>query len=420
MQLDRPDAPAHDGPGPLLRGYPRFRSQLVGYLVSMLGDQVGWIALVWLVLRLTGSASAVGVVTLVYIAPQAFSGPFAGALLDRFGRARVMALANAGVAALLAGVAVVASTVGAHGLWAVYLMVGSAGALVAFNTAGRIALIAELVPPSLRARANFLSQSGGQVAWLLGPAIGGAGVALVGSVPLLAADGATYVILALVLAGIAAEPRPSAAASHMLADVWAGLRYLMGRRELIALALLTVLFNFLYGPFEVLLPALAHATLGGAWALGLLWSAFGVGSLGTTAVLTAWRGRLKPSRAFGAIIVGWALVALAMTRVASEPEAVAVMLAGGVIYSPWSGLYATVVQGMVPQTLRGRVAGAQSSLTVLGMPLGAFLTGLVLGHLESRTLFALSGGLTLAIGVVALASPLLRRLDSASQAFGEA
>lgn len=411
MQGAATDTGADGGVWRLLRAQPSFRGQFVGYLASMLGDQVGWIALVWLVLRLTGSAAAVGVATLVYIGPQAFAGPFAGALLDRFGRARTMAAANAGIALSLAAVAMLAGVAGARALGPMYALVALAGALMSFNTAGRIALVPELVPAQWVGRANFLSQSAGQLAWLVGPAVGGVLVSLVGSNALLWADSATYVVLALALRGISgvgpATDRP-ADAGH---DVWAGLRYVAGRRELLALALFTVLFNFFYGPFEVLLPDMARTVLGGAWALGLLWSAFGVGSLVTTAVLSGWRGRLTPSRSFTAIVLAWALVALAMSRVGSVAEGAAVMFVGGALYSPWAGLYATVLQGAVPAPLRARVAGAQSAATVLGMPLGAFVTGLALRLVAGRTLFVLSATATALVGLAALFSPALRRFD---------
>jgi len=400
---------------PVLRRHPAFARQWLGYLAATLGDQVGWIALVWLVIRLTGGAAAVGLVTAAYIGPQVVVAPLAGALLDRYGRARLMAAASAAVGVMFAVLALIGG--GLHGapVGALYPAVVLTGALIPFGTAGRVGLVAEVVPAAELSQANFLLQGGGQLAALVGPALAGGLVAAVGSVPLLWADAAAYAAQAMLLASVVERqttgtPAPAAGVRATLADLAAGFSFVAARPALVAFAALEVLFNFLYGPFEVLLPNLAR-TLGGPWTLGLMWTAFGAGALAASAWYAVRPWRLAPSRAFAAIIVLWALVALAMSRIHGLPEACALLLVGGVVYGPWAALYATVLQRVVPGAMQSRVAGSLSALIVGGMPAGALCGGLVLGHMAGATVFALSGAATLALGIAVAALPMLRGLD---------
>lgn len=396
-----------------LREEPAFARQWAGYVAAALGSQAGWIALIWLAIRLTGSAATVGVVTLAYVAPQALCAPLAGAVLDRYPRARAMALANLGASLLFAAIAALGGGRGPGAMATLYPLIVLAGALVPFNSAGRIALVAEIVPEGLTARANFVMQGGGQLAILIGPAIGGALVALAGPRPLLWADAATFALQAAALVTVAAR-RPAAVRPPESgpAALGAGFSYVLARPALIAFALMEVLFNFLYGPFEVLLPDMAKSALGGAWALGAMWSAFGVGSVAAALVFAARPWPLRPSRSFPLIVILWALVALTMSRVGGIVEACAVMLVGGAIYSPWAAVYATVLQTAVPTRLQARVAGALSALITGGMPAGALCAGLVLSAVPGRTVFALSGAATLALGLAVLALPALRGLDA--------
>lgn len=400
----------------LMRDQPLFARQWAGYVASALGDQIGWIALVWLSIRLTGSAATVGGVTFAYIAPQALSAPLVGVVLDRFARARAMAVANTAAGALFAAIALAGAGRGPGAMAVLYPLIVGSGALVPFNSAGRIALVPETVPAGLLSRANFLLQGGGQLAMLAGPAAGGALVAALGAPALLWADAATFLLQALLLRTVAGEGRPTAgAASGVGASLRAGFAYLLSRPALVTLALLEVLFNLLCGPFEVLLPDMAKTLFGGPWAMGLMWTAFGVGAVDAGLVFAARPWRIAPSRSFALIILLWGGVALAMRQVGTLAEACAVMLVGGVIYSPWAALYATVLKRVIPAAFQARVAGAQASLVVLGMPVGALATGLVLWAVPGREVFDLSGLATLTLGCVVLALPALRGLDDASQ-----
>ena len=111
----------------LIFEYPDFRKRWVGSVVSALGTQAGWIALIWLMMGLTGHASVVGVVTLLYQLPQVVFGPVAGVVLDRYSRPAVMAAANFVLAAVFLAIPLAAHMGGAGAVGPIEGMIFVAG-----------------------------------------------------------------------------------------------------------------------------------------------------------------------------------------------------------------------------------------------------------------------------------------------------
>ncbi len=153
--------------------------------MSVLGDQVGWVALVWLVLRIGGGPAAVGIVTFLYQVPQAIVAPLAGVWLDRLPRAKAMAVANTFVGLLMLAIPFVAGEMAGRSLFIVYGLATAAGCALPFDTTGGRPLVGELVPEEKWSSAYFLTQTQSQIASLVGPALGGVLIAVIGSGSLL-------------------------------------------------------------------------------------------------------------------------------------------------------------------------------------------------------------------------------------------
>jgi MFS family permease len=396
----------------LLFEYPHYGRLWFGNVVSQLGDQAGWIALVWLLLHMTGSASSVGWVTLLYQLPSIITSPVAGVLLDRFPRARVMAAGNLVLAILFIAITLVSFHHTATSVWVIYGLVGIAGVVLPLNTTGGGPLLTELIPQEKLSQANFLVQSVWQLALLLGPAIGGILVGAVGPEAVIAIDAATFVMVALILMrlpvrrdGTVAQPKSP---WH---DFYSGLRYLLTNRPLVALTILTLLFNLFYGPYEVILPLLAKNDLGGPSALGLLWTTFSVGSLAGSIGFSTRSWRYSTSVSLALVILLWGVITIAMAYARTLLLVLFIMFVAGVVFTPWGPLVMTVRQMMVPIELQGRVIGTTSSLTRVGTPLGAWMTGLFVGDISPTVILLASGAVTMGVGVLALLWPDFRKID---------
>lgn len=403
----------------LLSKYPHYRKLWLSSVITQFGDQIGWVALIWLVLHRTQSSAAIGWVTLAYQIPQVVTGPLAGVIQDKFHRAKVMALGNLLFAMLFTAIPLIAMADPMGHMWLIYLLITISGLLLPL-TGGASPLIAQLIAKEDLSKANFFQQSAWQIAYLLGPALGGILIAWIGSAPVLLLDAASFLVCALLLNQIPlpalAESRNDAPSTSrgwpsVSADFFEGIRYLIGQPSLLALALLSLLFYFFYGPYEVILPILAKTHFGGAEALGLLWSAFAVGTVAGSVVFStkAWPFRLAPSMA--TVIILWGVVTVGLAYASTLISAAIVMFLGGLVFSPWGPLSATAQQRLVPMSLQGRVFGATAPMTAIGMPLGAWLCGLFLGPLSIRTVLLWCGAATIAVGAWGLGMKAFRGLD---------
>jgi MFS family permease len=403
----------------LLMKFPDYRRLWLSSAISGFGDQIGWIALIWLVLHLTGSSAAIGIITLAYQIPQAVTGPIAGVLLDRYHRPTVMAIGNMILAVLfiaipMAGILVRPESVWL--VWLVYVLVAISGALLPLTNTGVAALIPQVVPAEKLSSANFFYQTEWQLSYLLGPAVGGVLISIFGAAPVLLVDAVSFAICAWLVRrlSIGRQSENNKCVQMMWGEFREGLQYLLQNRALIALSIVSLFFYFLYGPYEVVLPLLASTTFGGAKALGILWSAFAVGSTIGSMTFSARNWRYDLARSLAGIVVLWGIVTVVLAYAQNLIVASILMFCGGVVFSPWGALSATARQQLVPHHMQGRVFGVILSITSIGMPLGAWVSGLVLDSIHISALLLVAGVATVLVGALALISKSFRSIGHCS------
>src|SRR5215213_8371299 len=197
-------------------GGPDLRRLAAGLLLSRTGDQLTTIALLWLVLDLTGSGAAVGLVMLCAGLPPVVTGPLLGRVLDRWSPRRVMVADNL-LRALLVGAIPALHWLGRLDLPLLYGLCMAAGALIPATDVGVRVVLPRLVDSDQLEHANGLLSIGDQVSALAGPACGGLLVGLIGAPPVLLLDAASFLAMAAVLWPLpdlpaTAVPRPAATA----------------------------------------------------------------------------------------------------------------------------------------------------------------------------------------------------------------
>ncbi len=353
---------------------PNYRRYFAGQLISLSGNWMQTVAALWLVLSLTGSGVAVGLTTALQFLPMLLFGAWGGLLADRFPKRRLLIVTQALMALPALGLfAVTAAGVAAP--WMVFLAVFAMGAVNAVDNPTRQSFVIEMVGPDRVVNAVSLNSVIVQSARIVGPAIAGLLIAVLGVAPCFALNALTFAAMIVALRGMdPGQLRDAPRAARERGAIRAGLRYVRATPELgVPLALMALVGTFGFN-FQVVLPLLARFSFdGGAGTYAALVSAMGIGSV-AGALVTGARGRTGPRLIAGAALAfgGAALLAAAAPQMALEAVALVVLGAAAVTFA------ATVnssLQLAVSPHMRGRVMSLYSVVFLGSTPIGGPLTG---------------------------------------------
>ncbi|HSB20441.1 MAG TPA: MFS transporter [Anaeromyxobacteraceae bacterium] len=400
---------AHDSYAALrFRGYRAFLAAVAAVSVA---TQIQSAVLGWQVYQITGDPLALGMVGLAEALPFLSLTLVGGWAADRADR---RALSLAGLAA-----------VGASGAWLLALSLRPPGSVLPFYAAQALAgagraffrpasaaLGTELVPREHYQNATTWRSSVFQGAMVLGPAAGGALIAL-GGVRL-----AWAVVLGLTATGLAAlaslapRPRPAPAPGRFLDDLADGIRFVFGRQVLLG-AMSLDLFAVLFGGASALLPIFARDVLGaGEVGFGLLRAAPAAGAVAMSLLLARFGGfrRAGPALLGSVALFGITWIAFGLSR--SFALSLALLAAGGALDGVSVVLRGTLLQTGTPQEKMGRVSAVSGFFIGSSNELGAFESGVAARLLGVVPSVVFGGAMTLvAVAMVAWRAPDLRRLE---------
>ncbi|KQQ92629.1 hypothetical protein ASF62_12355 [Leifsonia sp. Leaf325] len=371
---------------------PRRRLPLVALLtaqlVSLAGNAVTVIAVPLYVLQTTGSPVATGVAGVFATVPIVVGGALGGVIVDRFGFRLSSIVADLASGLTVLAIPVLAATVGLP-FWALLFLVFLSGLLDTPGDSARASLVPDLarlgrVPITRAAGAQSAIE---RSARMLGAALAGGLVVLVGPLGALFIDAGTFLVSALIVAVLVprtgragAGPGGSAAERHpesYLSGLAAGFLFLWENRLIRAVVLLVTATNAIdVAGMTVLKPVYATTVLGDPATLGAMIACFAGGALVGSVVFASVGHRLAGRALFVvcfavAGVVPYAAMALAV------PFAIllAVMLVSGFAAGAINPMISTVMYGMTPASMRARVFGATSAGVAATMPLGAFAAG---------------------------------------------
>ncbi|MDT9594289.1 MFS transporter [Nocardioides zeae] len=387
---------------------PNYRLYAAGGLVSNTGTWMQRIAQDWLVLAVAANgAIALGITTALQFLPILLLSPYAGVIADRFPKRRVLQVTQVMMAVPSAVLGVLALS-GTVEVWHVYLLAFVFGIGTAFDAPARQSFVSEIVDEDDLTNAVGLNSASFNAARLVGPALAGVLIALLGG----GVTGTGWVILVNAvsyLPVIAVLQRMDARALHSPPRVprgpgalREGLRYVRGRRDLM-LILAVVFFAGTFGLNFSVTSALMVTEVyeRDSAAFGLVGSAVAVGSL-SGALLAASR----------------ATVRLRLVVVAGLVFGVSVVVAGllptywsFVVFAPVLGITAltmitaanTRMQISTEPSLRGRVMALYMTIFMGGTPVGAPLIGWIGSHLGARWTLIVGGAATVLGILVSLA-----------------
>jgi len=389
-----------------------FRLFFLGQGVSQFGTWLQLIATSWLIYRLTGSAFYLGLASFALQIPFLVLAPMAGVWVDRLPKRTVLRTTNSiALAQSLAMLALVAT--GQIQPW--QLIAGNLvlGVVNAFDSPARQSFLIELVEgradlPNAIAFQSMLMNG----ARFVGPMIGGAVIALGGEVWGFALNSASYLAILAALAVLRVQPRaPQAEGEQWLAGLAEGFRWAYGflpsRRALLLLAAVSVGVQ----PLQALAPFFARDVFGGdSQTLGWLIGAGGFGAVSAMLYLA-----LRPTVRGLLSVIGWAAAAagaavIGFTWCTQLWPALLLVYASGMGIMLTAGSINTILQTIVEDRLRARIA-AIYIMSFLGVsPLGALAAGWAAQYVGPPAALALGGALALCAALAYLAGlPAMRR-----------
>jgi MFS family permease len=344
-------------------------------IISNTGAQMQDVALIWLLVRRTNSALALGLLGLCFAGPMLLLPPLGGLLADRLDRVSLLKATQTLMTLLPLGLAAALAT-GNAPLWIFYAYTLAAAAVYAINAPAQRALTPVLAPRDALLSAVALQSAMWTGARLVGPAQGGLLQPALGAPWLFALNGLSTLAVLAALVGLRDVPRGAPAVVGGAPARGSGLRYAWGHRPVRAMLALIAALTLLQGAYMVLLPFFARGTWhAGAQGYGFLLSATGAGALIGTFGLAA-LGRLRRQ---GRVVTGGALLyGLAVLAVAHTPVyggGVALLVLAGAAYASVNALLATRLQVVVPDHWRGRVMALQTIAYIPMDAIGSLITG---------------------------------------------
>jgi MFS family permease len=383
-----------------------FRLFATGQLFSNTGAWMQRIAQDWLVLSLTGSATAVGVTVALQFLPTLMFGLFGGLIADRYPKRGVLLVTQSALG-VTAGVLAFLTLAHLVAVWQVYLVAFVLGLVIAVDNPTRQSFANEMVGPAQLSNAISINSSVFQLGGLIGPAISGALIGAVGPGYSFAINAVSYAAPLIALLRMRpAELRTvewSGDGSSQLRD---GLRYAATEPLVLWPTVLAGVFGLFTANLPVTLAAYAHSVFhSGPSGYGLLSATVAVGSVAGALICARLpRPRLRVLLAYGAM-----LAVLEMASAAVPGQLVYGMLLVPIGACTLLLLTSTnsVVQTAAHDAIRGRVMGIYLLVFIGGAAAGGPLLGLVDEHAGPRAGMLLAGAVP-AVATVLIAARLAR------------
>lgn len=391
----------------LLRHNRDFRRLWAGDIVSLFGDWFSSIAVMTLVWELTGSLTALSVVTAIRMGGSALASPLAGVIADRFDRRRLMVAADLLRMVVVLGFLVASRTGSVHLVYAVLMTQVSIAAV--FRPA-RSALLPHLVAREQLLVANAVMSASWSTMLALGAAIGGYATSVLGAERVFVLDAVTFLVSAFCIAGIrrdAGRPpeRPPEPISAAYRDIIEGVAYLVRQPRVGRIALAKAVWGFGGGSLVFLLTMVGETLTAGdlAKGLGLLLAARGIG----TGLGPFIARRLLPDMSLWpqmlgvfVMISGGAYLCLGFVPWTSA-VALLVVVAHAASGSNWV-LSSVLLQHRAADGFRGRAFAAEWFALMGIEAVMVLLTGWIVdtGVLDVRTAVQVFAGIQLACGAL--------------------
>ena len=379
-----------------------YRLFFASSVISNIGTWVQRVAQDWLVLQLTHSGTALGIVTGLQFLPTLLFSLLGGSFADRFDKRKILALTNAGggIAALTLGTLVLMGNVQ---IWQVYLLAFSLGVASALDAPVRQAFSMELVGQDDLTNAVSLNSANFNGGRLIGPALSGLMINAFGTGPSFILNGISF--LGVISSLFMMDPSKLHRKERDLdltVRIRDGFTYLRKRRDLLEIVIVISAMATFGLNFQITTALMAKEVFHrGAGSFGLLGTCIAVGSLSGSILAT--RRERKPGGKrvmYGALLFGLASIGASLMPT-YETFALALPICGGLAITTMIAANTTVQMGTEAH-IRGRVMGIYMMVLIGGAPFGSPLVGWLAEAVGTRFTIAFGGFITCIVAFVVL------------------
>jgi MFS family permease len=390
-----------------LRKHRNYRLFFTGQVISLSGTWMQNIALAWLVVELTHSPVALGILAFCRFGPFTIFGLFAGALADRFDNRRLIMTTQAAAMCVSIALAVLALT-GSATVWAAYLLAFLGGTTFVFDAPGRHALTFQLVGRDELPNAVALNASLFNASRTVGPAIAGIVIATAGVGVCFVINAFTFLAVLTALALMRKEElhavQREETTPSILRSIADGIGYVRRTPRVRFLIAAVAVISLISLNFNVLLPVLASETLDvGPEGFGILSASFGLGALGG-ALLSAALSRAS-WKALVAGMGGFGVAQLALAPQETLALACVLLFVAGTCFTLWMSNTQSILQLTSPGHLRGRVLSLWLFAFAGSAPVGGLFAGWLTEIGGTGLSFTVGGVASLAVAAAMLARP---------------
>lgn len=394
----------------------RFSAFWLAGTISLFGDRLHQIALGVMVLAVTGSAMQTGLVFLAATLPNLLLGPIAGTFVDRWNQKYVMIVSDL----LRAGMVITLPFVIDSNVWLVYPLVFVVTTVSLFFRPAKAAIVPRIVRREDLTPANGAMWTGETMADIAGYPLAGVFVGVLGANLAFWVDSLTYIISAVLLAGLVippaarqAGPRVSSALGAFVEETREGWHFLRGEVTLFQNTLVSVLAQLSIGATLALMVVYAQRSLDGnvipyPESYAIIEAAIGVGNLVGGFIVGAIGARLRKGWLVitGFAVMGLATIVLGLTS--NELLAIAAAVVIGVFNLVYIIPSQTLFAERTPEGMMGRAVAIRSSI-VMGALTGAMAVSSGLAdHVDAGTIIAATGVLTVIAAIIAAWLPAVR------------
>ncbi len=388
-------------------------------IFSLLGSGLVQFALVWWITQKTGSAVLLTTATLVAVLPEVFLAPFAGALVDRWNRRKVMIFADAIIALFTLTLAILFAF-NLVQVWHIFVVIALRSVGGIFHWPAMQASTSLMVPEQHFSRIAGINQALRGSLNIIAPPLGALLMTLLKFHLVIGIDVLTAIIAITPLLFIHIPQPVRSDTGEMLTprilfrDMAGGFHYLKTWKGLLYLLLIAAVLNFLLGPAGTLSPLMVTQYFQkGVWELSLLDSIVGVGVVIGGLLLGVWGGFKSKivTSLTGVVGLGFGVFLFGIIPANAFWVAVVAMGLLGFMNPIANGPLQAIMQSRVPAEMQGRVMGVTSSLCTAMMPLSMIIAAPVAEFLGLRVWYWLGGALVMVIGLIAFFIPAIRALE---------
>ena len=368
----------------------------------MVGTWMQQVAMSWLVYRLTGSAAMLGTIGFLSQLPVFLLSTVGGVLADRYDRRKIL-FATQGFAMLLAACLAVLTLTGHAQVWSLILLSICSGIFNALDMPARQSFIADMVPAEDMSNAIALNASIFHGSRVVGPALAGLLVSVVGEGWCFSINAASFVAVLVGLAMMQTQFHAKPKKMSALQSTLEGFRFVWGHARIRRLLTLVASISIFGMSYMVLMPIIADKVLhGGVRGMGILMGMSGVGAL-VGALKLARRGHVEGlERRIALSIMGFSSLLILFALCHHFWIAALLMLPIGFCQVSQMASSNTLLQSMINNEYRGRVMAVYGVMFMGMMPFGALLSGHVAHLIGTVATIVLGSSLTFCAGLVFL------------------